>query len=244
MSNWMSKTTKTSMLTLIAKVRKEIGKKVKFLRKKGILPAVLYGPKVKNQTLEIDMKEFEKTYKEAGENTLVSLELQGSKEKYLVLFHDLARDSLTGLPLHVDLYQPSLEEKIEADIPVVLEGESLAVKDLGGTLIKNISEIKVKALPQNLPKEIIVDISCLKMFEDRVLVKDLKLPENVDILRDQGEIAVSVAPPEKVEEELAKPVEEKVEEVKVIGKEKKPQEEAAPEGGGPRPEKSGREAKK
>jgi len=230
------------MITLAVKIRKESGKKVKTLRKKGIMPAVLYGPKVKNQSLEIDIKEFEKIYKEAGKNTLVSLELQDKKEKYLVLIHDLVRDPITSSPLHVDLYQPSLEEKIEADIPVILQGESLAVKDLGGTLIKTMSEIKIKALPQDLPKEIIIDISGLKTFEDHILIKDLKFAEGVEILRDSSDIVVSVAAPEKVEEELAKPAEDKVEEVKVVGREKK--EEAASEGGEPRPEKSGREAKK
>ena len=230
------------MITLTVKIRKEAGKKVKTLREKGIMPAVLYGPKVKNQSLEIDIKEFEKIYKEAGKNTLVSLELQDKKEKYLVLIHDLVRDPITSSPLHVDLYQPSLEEKIEADIPVILQGESLAVKDLGGTLIKTMSEIKIKALPQDLPKEIIIDISGLKTFEDHILIKDLKFAEGVEILRDSSDIVVSVAAPEKVEEELAKPAEDKVEEVKVVGREKK--EEAASEGGEPRPEKSGREAKK
>ncbi|MBI2449933.1 MAG: 50S ribosomal protein L25 [Candidatus Nealsonbacteria bacterium] len=214
------------MIILSAKIRKELGKKVKNLRQKGLLPAVLYGPKIKNQSLEINLKEFEKVYKEAGENTLISLELS-NKEKYLVLVHNPAKDSLTGQFMHVDLYQPSLEEKIEVDIPVVLEGESLAVKDLGGTLIKNISQIKVKALPQSLPKEIIINISGLNTFEDHILVKDLKLAQGVEIIKGLDEIVVSVAPPEKVEEELAKPVEEKVEEVKVVEKEKKPVEEEA-----------------
>lgn len=209
------------MLTLTAKIRKEIGRKVKNLRKMGVLPTVLYGPKIKNQPLEINLKEFEKVFKEAGENTLISLEVDGLKEKYLILIHDLLKDPLTGSPLHVDLYQPSLETKIEANIPVVITGDSLAVKDLGGTLIKNISEIKIKALPQNLPKEIVIDISGLKTFEDHILIKDLKFAEGVEILRESGDIVVSVAPPEKVEEELAKPMEEKVEEVKVVEKEKK-----------------------
>lgn len=209
------------MITLKAKIRKDLGKKVKALRKKGLVPAVLYGTKIKNQSLEVDSKEFEKAYKEAGENSLISLELEGTKEKYSVLIHNPQRDPLTSAFLHIDFYQPSLEDKIEADIPLVLEGESLAVKDLGGTLIKNISEIKVKALPLNLPKQISVDISGLKTFEDHILIKDLKVAEGVEILNGPEEIAVSVAPPEKVEEELAKPVEEKVEEVKVVEKEKK-----------------------
>lgn len=228
------------MLTLTAKIRKEIGRKVKNLRKKGLLPAVLYGPEIKNQLLEVNSKEFERVNKEAGENTLISLELKGvsssdearagKKEKYLVLIHDPVKDPLSGLPTHVDFYQPSLEEKIEANIPVVLDGEAPAVKDFGGTLIKNISEIKVKAFPQNLPKEIVINIGNLNLLEDRILVKDLKVSESVEILRGQNEIVVSLVAPEKVEEELAKPVEEKVEEVKVIGKEKKPAvEEEAPD---------------
>src|SRR3989344_3637774 len=90
-----------SMLILSAKIRKDLGKKAKALRKKGILPAVLYGPKIKNQALEVELKAFEKIYKDAGENTLISLELQGAKEKYLVLIHNPAKDPLTGLPLHV-----------------------------------------------------------------------------------------------------------------------------------------------
>lgn len=216
------------MITLKAKIRKDLGRKTRILRQKGMLPAVLYGPKIKNQPLEIDLKEFEQVFKEAGENTLVSLEISGFKEKYLVLIHHLAKDAVDDGAVHVDLYQPSLDEKIEADIPVVLKGESLAVKDLGGTLIKNLSEIKIKALPQHLPREIVIDIGGLNSFEDHILVKDLKFAEGVEIIKNKDDIVVSVAPPEKVEEELAKPVEEKVEEVEVIEKEKKEVSEEAP----------------
>ena len=227
------------MLSLSAKIRQEVGKKVKKLRKQGILPAVLYGPKIKSEPLTIDFKEFDKVLKEAGESTLISLEIEGGK-KYSVLIHDIKRDPLTGDPLHVDFYQPSLEKKIEAKIPIILEGEAPAVKNLGGTLIKNISEIEVRALPQNFPKGFRINIDSLKTFEDHILIKDLKAAEGVEILREPNEIVVSVAPPAKVEEELEKPIEEKVEEVEKVEKEKK---EAAPEEGEPRPEESGREKK-
>jgi len=69
------------MLLLPAKIRKNLGKKVKILRKKDVLPAVLYGPKIKNLNLEVDAKEFEKVYKEAGESSLVSLKVEGEKQK-------------------------------------------------------------------------------------------------------------------------------------------------------------------
>jgi len=206
------------MLSLLAKIRKELGRKVKKLRMKGILPGVLYGPKVKATPLEIDLKEFEKIYKEAGESSLISLEIEGKKSP--VLIHEVARDPLTEKPTHVDFYQPRLEEEVEATIPLVFEGEALAVKDLGGTLVKNISEIDVKALPQNLPHEIKVNIQSLKTFEDSILIKDLEVPEGVKVLKDPEEIVAKVSPPEKVEEELVKPIEEKVEEVEKVEKEK------------------------
>ena len=187
------------MLSLVAKTRKIAGKKVKSLRKEGVLPAVLYGPKIKNENLEVNLKEFEKVYQEAGESTLISLEVAG-KKKYLVLVHDLKREPIKDTPLHVDFYQPSLEEKIEVKVPVILEGEAPAVKNLGGTLIKNIAEVEVKALPQNLPKEIKVNVGGLKTFEDNILIKDLKVGEGVEILKDAEEIVAQVTPPEKVEE--------------------------------------------
>ena len=210
------------MFSLSAKVRKIKGKKVKTLRKKGILPAVLYGPEIKTSLpLELEEKEFEKVYQETGESSLISLQVLGKKEKYSVLIHEVARDPLTEKPIHVDFYQPRLEEEVQVTVPIIFEGVSPAVKSLGGTLVKNVSEIEIKALPQKLPHEIRVDISSLKTFEDHILVKDLKLPEGVKILKDPEEIIASVSPLEKVEEELKKPIEEKVEEVEKVEKEKK-----------------------
>lgn len=217
------------MLTLSAKIRKIQGKKVEDLRKKGILPVVLYGPKIKNENLEVNLKEFEKILNEAGESTLLSLEIEGKKEKNLVLIHEIKFDPLTSKPTHADFYQPILTDEIQVKIPLIIEGEAPAVKGLGGTLVKNISEIEVKALPQSLPKEIKVNVGKLETFEDNVLIKDLSLPEGVKILRNPEEIIAHVAPPEKVEEELQKPIEEKVEEVEKVEKEKKEKEPAAGE---------------
>jgi len=204
------------MLSLSAKIRKEFGKKVKILRKKGILPGVLYGPKIKSQPLEIDLKRFEKVYEEAGESTLISLEIEN--KKLPVLIHEVELDPLTGKPIHVDFYQPSLEKEVEVTIPIIFEGEAPAVKDSGGTLVKNIHEVEVRALPQNLPHEIKVNIEKLKTFEDDILVKDLPVSEGVKILKELDEVVAKVSPPEKVEEELVKPIEEKVEEVEKVEK--------------------------
>ena len=229
------------MLTLSSKIRKEVGKKVKSLRQQGILPAVLYGHKIKNLNLEVDSKEFEKIYSKAGESSLItlviakgkdeaeaeasslSLNVEEKKQKFLILIHDIQFDPLTEKPIHIDFYQPELKEEVEVTVPLIFEGEAPAVKDLGGTLVKNISEVEVKALPQNLSHEIKVDIGNLKTFEDNILIKDLIVSKEVKILKEPEEIVAAVARPEKVEEELEKPVEEKVEEVEKV--EKKPKEE-------------------
>jgi large subunit ribosomal protein L25 len=215
-------------LKISAKIRKEKGKKLKTLRKRGVLPAVLYGPKIKNLDLEIEAKEFEKILEKAGESSLISLELKDEKLKdkeFLVLIHDVQRDPLTQKPIHVDFYQPILKEKIEAKIPIIFEGEAPAVKEFGGTLVKNISEIEVRATPQNLPREIKVNISNLKKFEDAILVSDLKLPKGVEVKRAKDEVIARVLPPEKMEEEIVKPVEEKIEEAGKVEEKKEKEEE-------------------
>lgn len=209
------------MIKLSAKIRKETGKKVSALKENGRIPAVVYGHKVKNILLDIDYKEFQKVLSKAGESSLIELDIEGEKEKRPVLVHELQKNPVTDKFIHIDFFQASLTEEVQVKVPLVFEGESLAVKDLGGTLVKNISELEVKALAQNLPHEIKVSIARLNTFEDHILIKDLVLPKDVKVLAKPDEIVVSVAQPEKVEEELAKEIEEKVEDVEKVEKEKK-----------------------
>ncbi len=221
------------MISLKAKIRKRpegySGKKTEALKKSGRIPAVVYGPGIKNVLVDIDYHEFQKVFEETGESSLVDLKIQGGPgapsgsypEKRPVLIHEIQKDPVTDKFIHIDFFQVSLTEAVAVKIPLVFEGLSLAVKDLEGTLVKNISELEIKALPQNLPHEIRVSVDKLNTFEDHILVKDLALPEDVKVLAKADEIVVSVAPPAKVEEELAKPVEEKVEEVEKVEKEKK-----------------------
>ena len=209
------------MLNLKVKKREIVGDKVEGLREQGILPAVLYGPKVENLNIQLDSKMFDKMYEEAGTSTLISLEIEG--EEFPVLIHEVKRSPITGNPIHVDFYQPILTEEIEATVAIVFEGEAPAVKDLGGMLVKEFQEIVVKALPQNLPHEIIVDVSSLKTFEDEILVKDLKVADNVTIQKEPDEVVALVTPAEKIEEE---PEELTKEETKIEGEEgeEKPEE--------------------
>ena len=182
-------------------------------------------------SVDVDAKEFQKVLSKAGESSIIELTVEGEKETRPVLVHDIQRDSVSDSFVHIDFFQTSLKEEVQINVPLVFEGTSLAVKDLGGTLVKNMSEIEIKAFPQNLPHEIKVFIDSLNTFEDRILVKDLAVPQNVKIVAKPEEIVVSVVAPENVEEELAKEITENVEDVEKIEKEKKEEEvvEEAPE---------------
>lgn len=214
------------MISLTAKTREKFGKKAR-LAGDSVIPAVLYGPKIKNQSIEVNAKEFSHIHKEAGESSLVSLVVDG--KKFSVLIHDTQLDPISGNFTHIDFYQPILTEEVVVNIPVAFEGEAPAVKDLGGTLVKGFQEIEIKALPENLPHQITVNVESLKSFEDVILIKNLALPEKVKTTNDPEAIIASVLPPVKVEEELEKPIEEKVEDVEAAGKEEKVKEEAETE---------------
>jgi large subunit ribosomal protein L25 len=202
--------------------------KPKQIREKGQILVNLYGPETKNSSLKADYKEFSKAFEETGYSGLISLKI--GEKTVLALIHEVQKDPLSDEFIHVDFYSPRLKEKIHAKIPLVFEGESPAAKE-GGTLVRNIQEVEVRALPQDLPKEIIVDISGLKTLEDEILIKDLQIPSGVEIQKSPDEIVAHVSPLEKVEEELEKPIEEKVEEVEKAEKpekEGKEEEESAP----------------
>jgi large subunit ribosomal protein L25 len=174
------------------------GRKVKNLRKEGIIPGNISGKKVKSQAVQVNLKEFEKIYKEAGETGLLTLAL-GNEERP-VLIHNLQVHPITDEPVHIDFLQVDLKEKVEADIPVELIGESPAEKQSIGTVVQHINEIKVEALPTDLPEKFEVDISALSEVDQSIMVKDLKYDKSkVDIKTDLEEIVAKVEPPQKEE---------------------------------------------
>jgi len=192
---------------------------------------VLYGPGSETAVLTVLKKEFDTVYKEAGESSLVSLEV-GAKEKTPVLIRGVQRHPLSSDPIHVDFYQPKLDEKIKIMVPLSFQGEAPAVKEFEGTLIQNVHEVEVSALPQDLPSEIAIDVSLLKTLEDRILVENLQVDSKVEILAESDWIVAQVVPAENVEEELAKPVEDEaavVEAVEKVEEKKEGQEEGTKE---------------
>ena len=138
------------------------------------------------------------------------------------MIHDSSRDPVTDEIEHIDFYEVKMDEKIIAKIPLIFIGDAPAVSDLGGVLVKAMQELEVRALPADLPHEIEIDISSLKTFNDSILIKEIKLPENVEVLENISSSVASVAPPrsEAEIEALSGKVEEKVEEVATEAEEK------------------------
>ncbi len=203
---------------IIAKTR-EGGKKVE----EGMMPVVLYGAKRKSISLVVNKKEFAALYEGAGESTLINLEIEDKKEKPAVLIYEIQRNSLTGDIIHADFFEPNLKEEVEAEIPLIFIGDAPAVKDFDGTLVKNMHVVNVKALPQNLPHQVEVNIDSLKTLEDMIHIKDLKIPNDVEILHDKEGVVVMISNPENIEEELDNPIGEE-KEVEVIGKKEEKEE--------------------
>src|SRR5581483_11885496 len=134
------------MITLTAKTRTAFGKKTKLLKQQGLIPAIVYGPGHKNVAIQIDEKEFKKVFSQAGESSLIDLQVEGEKAKKSVLVNEIQRDPVSDDVIHIDFFQPSLTQEVEVAIPLVFEGVAPAEKDLGGTVMKNMLELEVKAL--------------------------------------------------------------------------------------------------
>lgn len=199
-----------------AEKRSVIGKSMAGIRSQGLLPAVIYGHGFKSTPVQVNLKDFEDAYLEVGESSLIYVNLES--KSLPVIIHDVSRNPISDKFIHADFYKVSLDEKIVAGVQLIFIGESLAVKDLTGILVKNVNEVKVEALPQDLPHEIEVDISNLKTFADQILIKDIKLPKGVEIKEKPEEIVALIQEPisqEELDKQLAVS-ETTTEEVEVI----------------------------
>ena len=188
---------------LVAEERTILGKKVKKLRREGLLPVNVYGKGVPSTSLQVKLHEFQDVYKQVGETSLLDLKY-GDVTKP-VLIKSLQLDYKTFTPLHVDFYQVNLKEKIKTMVPVVLAGEAQAVKDNAGVLLQQLSDVEIEALPEGLPENIEVSVENLAAVGDQITVGDLKAPEGVVILTDPGQLIakigeLTVAEPEAEEE--------------------------------------------
>lgn len=191
--------------------------KLDLLRKEGRLPAVFYGKKEASTPISVSKIDFLKAWKEAGESTVINLETPNGVVESLI--HDVDFDPVTGNPRHADFYVFEKGHKVKIDIQLEFVGVSPAVKDLGGVLVKVMHEVKVEAMPKDLPHNIEVDISSLISFDSQILAKDLNLPNGVELIENGEEVVALVSAPREEKEEESKPIDLSAIEVEKKGKE-------------------------
>ncbi len=216
-------------MAIILNAREKGGKKNNILRKESKVTAEFYGPGIKNQSLALDYNEFVKVYNQAGNSSIVDAILPDGK-KYPVLISDTQIHPVTSRFSHVDLRQVSMTEKLEMEIELKFTGEAPATK-AGGVFLANKSVVMVSALPSDLVSEIEVDISGLADFEDKIFVKDIKLPKGIEVLDGADDLVASIGRQVEEEKPLATAEEEKaaIESVAVEKKGKEETEEGAEE---------------
>ncbi|BFD24974.1 MAG: 50S ribosomal protein L25 [Candidatus Parcubacteria bacterium] len=165
----------------------------------SLVPAILYGREVENVSLKIKRTDLDRLVKEAGESNLIDLSYGDANVK--VLIKESQRHPVSNLLQHVDFFQVNMKEKINTEIPLEFVGESRAIRELSGSLIRNVNALEIECLPKDLVDHIDVDISVLDNFEDEIKVSDIKIPATWDLLSDPDVIVASVIPP-RVEEEV------------------------------------------
>lgn len=211
-----------------AESRVEIGKtKVKDLRRGGAIPAVIYGEGTSSLALKISRHAFlQLMHQKRIENAIIKLEVKGDKKaSRACMIREIQQDPVNGEVLHIDFNEISLTKAIKVNVPVVTVGEPVGVKQDGGSLEHILWEVEIECLPTDIPKNIEVNVSALKIG-DSIHVKDVVFPAKVKVLTDTSSVIVSVAAPMKEEVAPAEGEEAKAE-PEVI-KEKKPE---AAEGG-------------
>ncbi|MFA7314960.1 MAG: 50S ribosomal protein L25 [Candidatus Magasanikbacteria bacterium] len=225
-------------MTYSLQAQKRSGRNADDVRVQGLVPGVVYGPDRESASISVNALELKKIYSEAGESTLIDFTLEGEK-LVKVLVQDLQYDPVKGNIVHVDFRQIQMGKEMEATVELEFVGQSLAVKELGGTLSVMKDELDVKCLPENLVTSIEVDISILNTFSDAIYVKDLKLPQGVVSTESADLLLAKVIAP--LSEEAQKAMEEgdktSIADIEVEEKGKKEEEGTATEGEGKKEEK-------
>ena len=193
-------------MQLNATPRQKLGKRSRRVLREGKLPAIVYGHNTEPTPLLLDKLEFQKVFVKSGRTHLVDLAIDGRAggrtEKVLV--RDIQTHPRRLGPIHVDLYQVNLQEKIEVEVPVHLVGESAPVKQGDGDILQPLHSIRVECLPSDIPEAFEVDITPLEEVEAEFRVKDLTVPKGVTVLEDPEELVVKIVHKRelKIEEEV------------------------------------------
>ena len=187
-------------LNLKASKRDILGKKSRFLRRKGITPAHLFGHGIESLSLQCDAAKLRRIIARAGMTRLIALDVEGYKEPRSVFIREIQREPCSGELLHVDFYQVRRTEKIKVDVPIILVGEAPAMKEKGRTLTHSLTSLSIECLPDKLPPQIEVDLSPLEEVEQAIYVRDIALSPDITVFAEPDQMVVKVSEVRVVEE--------------------------------------------
>lgn len=170
------------------------GKKVKQLRKQGILPVHMYGSGIESQSLQGSAGELRRVLPRVGANIPVSVQVEGSDDENICFVREVQRHPVTEDILHVDFIRVDVTQTISAEVPITLVGSAPATQQ-GGTLLQPLTSLLVEALPMDMPASVEADVSDLDDFEKSIVVSDISVGPNVTVLTDSDEFVARVTPP-------------------------------------------------
>jgi len=210
------------------------GKRVKQIRKEGLVPVHMYGSGIDDMALQVQTLELRKVLIQAGANVPISVTVEGNDSENVCFVREVQRHPVSEDVLHVDFLRVDVTQTVTADVPITLTGISPAVEDDSGVLIQAISTVNVEALPMDMPESLELDISVIEDFDTTLRVADISGIEGFTIHTDADLLVASVVPPRVEEEPVLVGEEELLEGEEVEEGEEAPAaegEEASEEGG-------------
>ncbi len=194
-----------SRTQLLAKIREVTGRKVRALRRQGVVPGVVYGVKSEPINVQVQMTEVLRLIRAGHESELLDLKLTESGQTRTVIIQDIQEDPVTGAPLHIDFYEPDLTQPVDVDVEIELVGEAPAAQEKRGVLLFITEEVPIRVLPTQIPASIQVDISGLNEVGDQISIADVDLPEGVELMLENPEdvivAKIGALRAQKIEEE-------------------------------------------
>ena len=172
--------------------RQDLGKKVRRLRRQGVIPVHLYGPGIAPLALQCQAPELTSTISRAGRTTPISVTIEGEQGEHLAFVREVQRDPVRGSILHVDFLRTEATQRVSAEVPIVLVGDSPGARETSGTVVQQLHAVTVEALPLDMPRDISVDLAALTQEEPVIRAGDVSLPANVSMLTEADYVVARI----------------------------------------------------
>ncbi len=178
------------------------GKKVRQLRRQGLIPVHVYGAGIKPANLQVDDRTLNRLLLQIGSNIPVSVVYEDQDEENICFVREVQRNPVTESVIHVDFLKVDVSRTVSTEVPLAIIGIAPAVTQMAGTLLQNVQSLLIEALPMDMPAEVPLDVSGLVDFDASVAVRDVQVPGNVIVLNNPDDVIARVAPP-RLEVEIA-----------------------------------------